>query len=78
MISFDEIENLYLVHGATDLRKGIDGYASIIQDRCKLVSFANTLLLFINRQNNKLKCLYWDGNRFGTYISVLMKELING
>lgn len=64
MISFDKIKSIHLVHGATDLRKGIDGYASIIQDRCKLDPFEDALFLFINRQNNKLKCLYWDGNGF--------------
>ena len=64
MISFDAIQNIYLVQGATDLRKGIDGYASIVQDRCKLDPYENSLFLFMNRQNNKLKCLYWDGNGF--------------
>lgn len=64
MISFDMIPEINLIHGGTDLRKGIDGYASIVQDLCKLDPFANALFLFVNRQHNKLKCLYWDGTGF--------------
>lgn len=64
MIGFNDIASIYLVHGATDLRKGIDGYASIIQDNCKLDPFTDSLFLFMNRQHNKLKCLYWDGHGF--------------
>lgn len=64
MIIFNEIKVIYLVQGYTDLRKGIDGFASIIQDRFKLNPFEEALYLFCNRQRDKLKCLYWDGTGF--------------
>lgn len=32
MISFDDIPEIYIVKNVTDLRKEIDGYASIVQD----------------------------------------------
>lgn len=64
MIIFNEIKVIYLVQGYTDLRKGIDGFASIIQDRFKLNPFEDALYLFCNRQRDKLKCLYWDGTGF--------------
>ena len=32
MISFDDILEIYIVKNVTDLRKEIDGYASIVQD----------------------------------------------
>lgn len=36
MISFDQIPKLYLVSGSTDLRKGINGYAAIVQSYLKM------------------------------------------
>ncbi|MEG0359831.1 MAG: IS66 family insertion sequence element accessory protein TnpB [Anaerorhabdus sp.] len=53
-----------MVKGITDLRKGIDGYASIIQNNMKLNPFSNSLFIFCNRHRDKIKCLYWDGNSF--------------
>ena len=67
MIRFDDIPNIYLISGSTDLRKGIDGYASIIQDLYHLSPFSNALFLFCNKDHNKLKCLYWDGTGFWYY-----------
>lgn len=64
MISFDKIKSIYLAQGYTDLRKGIDGYASIVQDHFKLNPFDNALYIFCNKHRDKLKCLYWDGTGF--------------
>lgn len=64
MISFKDITNIYMAQGYTDLRKGIDGYASIVQDHFKLSPFDNSLYIFCNRHRDKLKCLYWDGSGF--------------
>lgn len=64
MITFTEIPTIYLVQGTTDLRKGMDGYASLIQDHHHLDPFQNALFLFCNRHHNKMKCLYWDGSGF--------------
>lgn len=64
MIGFKEIPNIYVACGKTDLRKGIDGYAAIVQDTFELDPFGDSLYIFCNRQHNKLKCLYWDGSGF--------------
>ena len=64
MISFRDIKQIYMAQGYTDLRKGIDGYASIIQDHFHLDPFTDALYIFCNRQRNKIKCLYWDGTGF--------------
>lgn len=64
MISFHDIKQIYMAQGYTDLRKGIDGYASIIQDHFHLDPFTDALYIFCNRQRNKIKCLYWDGTGF--------------
>lgn len=64
MISFDNVDNIYLGVGYTDMRIGIDGYAHIIQDTFKLNCFENAIFLFCNKQRNKVKILYWDKNGF--------------
>lgn len=74
MIEFTKITSIYLSQGYTDLRKGIDGYASIIQDHFKLSPFENSLYIFCNKHRDKLKCLYWDGTGFW----LLYKRLESG
>ena len=64
MIRLDDAPAIYLVCGVTDLRKGIDAYAHIIQDRFRLDPFKDALFHFYNRNRDKLKCLYWDGTGF--------------
>lgn len=74
MISFTNIKFIYMAQGYTDLRKGIDSYAAIIQDNFSLNPFDDALYIFCNRHRNKLKCLYWDGSGFW----ILYKRLENG
>ena len=65
MISFDQIPKLYLVSGATDLRKGINGYSAIVQSYLKMKPMDDEcLFIFCNKHHNKIKCLYWDGTGF--------------
>ena len=64
MISFNEISKIYLSSEAVDLRKGIDGYALLVQDHYQLDPFEDALFIFINKSTNKIKCLYWDGTGF--------------
>lgn len=64
MISFKDISKIYIAQGYTDLRKGIDGYAHIVQDQFHLCPFNDAMFIFCNRHRDKLKCLYWDGTGF--------------
>lgn len=64
MIRFDDILEVYIVKGVTDLRKGIDRYTSIIQELYQISPFQDALFIFCNRHRNKIKCPYWDGNVF--------------
>lgn len=64
MINFNDIQKIYIATGFTDLRKGIDGYAHIVQDNFLLSPFQDALFIFCNRHKNKIKCLYWDKSGF--------------
>ncbi|MGL4362010.1 MAG: IS66 family insertion sequence element accessory protein TnpB [Cellulosilyticaceae bacterium] len=74
MIDVNVIKNIYLIQGSTDLRKGIDGYASIIQNNFELSPFDSSLYLFCNKDHNKIKCLYFDGNGFWLLYKRLEKK----
>lgn len=65
---------IYLATGFTDLRKGIDGLAGIVQEQFNLDVFDDALFLFCGRRNDRIKCLYWDSNGF----IMLYKRLESG
>ena len=64
MIGFDAIPQIYVVMGATDLRKGIDGYAAIVQEELHHSPLDHSMYIFCNKHHNKIKCLYFDGTGF--------------
>ena len=65
---------IYLACGYTDLRRGIDGLASIVQQQFQLDPFQETLFLFCGRRKDRIKGLYWEGDGF----LLLYKRLENG
>ena len=65
---------VYLVTGYTDLRRGIDGLATIIQAQLQLDPFSKALFLFCGRRSDRIKGLLWEGDGF----LLLYKRLDNG
>ena len=61
---FTGAEKVYIACGYTDLRKGIDGLATLVQSQFQLDPFTNTLFLFCGRRKDRIKALYWEGNGF--------------
>lgn len=71
---FTGADKVYIACGYTDLRRGIDGLASIVQESFQLDPFTNTLFLFCGRRRDRIKALYWEGNGF----VLLYKRLESG
>lgn len=71
---FTGAEKVYLACGYTDLRKGIDGLASMVQQEFQLDPFTSTLFLFCGRRRDRIKALYWEGDGF----VLLYKRLESG
>ncbi len=65
---------MFLATGFTDLHRGIDGLASIVQQQFELDPFTNTLFLFCGRRRDRIKALYWEGDGF----VLLYKRLESG
>ena len=71
---FNGAEKAYIACGYTDLRKGIDGLATLVHSQFRLDPFTNTLFLFCGRRCDRMKALYWESNGF----VLLYKRLENG
>lgn len=59
---FTSVQNIYIICGKTDIRKGIDGLATLIQDFFKLDPYSDSIFLFSGWSKDRYKCLYFDGN----------------
>ena len=52
---FAGADKVYIACGYTDLRKGIDGLARLVQQQFALDPFTNTLFLFCGRRRDRIK-----------------------
>lgn len=67
-------DHVYLACGHTDMRKSIDGLASIVRSRFQLNPHQPALFLFCGRRKDRIKGLLWDETGF----LLLYKRLENG
>lgn len=67
-------DKIYIACGYTDLRRGIDGLAGIVQQEFNLDPFQNTLFLFCGKRTDRIKALLWEGDGF----VLLYKRLESG
>ena len=65
---------IYISSANVDMRKSIDGLASLVQQRFKLDPLSDALFVFHNRHCEKIKMLYWDRDGF----CLLYKRLEKG
>jgi transposase len=52
---------VHLALGHTDMRKGLDGLATLIQEHLKKDPFSGHLFVFRGKNASLLKILFWDG-----------------
>lgn len=58
-------KRIYIACGQTDLRRGIEGLATMIRFQFKLDPYdKDTLFLFCGKKNNRIKGLLWEGDGF--------------
>jgi transposase len=65
---------LYLASAPTDLRKGFDGLAALVQSEFGLDPMRDGLFIFLNRRRTQMRCLFWDRDGY----CVLAKRLEQG
>ncbi len=67
MIDLNNINKIYISPGYTDLRMGIDGYASLVEQVFGKNPFDNSLYLFCNKSRDKIKILHFEHDGFWLY-----------
>ncbi len=68
------LSRVYLYRQPVDFRKSYRGLSAIVESELRHNPFDGELYVFINRQRNKIKCLFWERNGFVLYYKVLAEE----
>ena len=66
-------KRVFLACGHTDMRKQINGLATIVEGNFNLDPFDGALFVFCNRSRDRVKILEWDGDGFWLYFKRLEK-----
>jgi len=72
MIKFERTR-VFLACGKTDMRKSINGLATIVQSSFNLDPFNGALFVFCNRRRDRIKILEWDSDGFWLHFKRLEK-----
>jgi len=74
MIGLPPGSQVWLVTGVTDMRRGFDGLAAVVQ--CKLTEnpYGGQIFVFRGRRGDRIKVLWWDGQG----LCLLCKRLEHG
>jgi transposase len=62
MIALPAGVQVWLAAGETDLRKGFDGLAALVQTQLTEDPFSGQLYVFRGRRGDRVKILWWDGD----------------
>lgn len=74
VLAINSQTKVYFARDPLDMRKQIDGISLAVQELLQLDPFSLHAFVFCNKQRNKLKVLYWQGNGF----CLLYKRLEKG
>ena len=69
---------VHLALGYTDMRKGMDGLAMLVQDVLKKDPFSGHLFAFRGKKASMLKILFWDGTVFVCSPSGSTRDALSG
>jgi transposase len=64
---------VWLAAGVTDMRKGFDGLAALVQQTLSLDPFSGQIFAFRGRRGDLLKLLSWDGQGLCLYAKRMEK-----
>lgn len=62
MIGLPAGTRVWLAAGVTDMRRGFDGLASIVQAKLAEDPFSGHVFVFRGRKGDRLKVLWWSGD----------------
>lgn len=62
-----ENRTIFIASQPVDFRMSIDGLSGFIKKEKNTHIHDGSIYVFYNRANDKIKCLFWDGNGFVLY-----------
>ena len=62
MIALPAGTQIWIACGVTDLRKGFDGLAALVQMQLAEAIYSGQLFVFRGRRGDRVKLLWWDGD----------------
>ena len=66
-------QQVWLIPGATDMRKSIDGLAAVVTYSIRQDPLSRQIFVFCSKDRSKLKILFWDQNGFWLFYKRLEK-----
>lgn len=66
-------QQVWLVPGATDMRKSIDGLVATVSYAVHQDPLSRQLFVFCSRDRSRLKILFWDQNGFWLFYKRLVR-----
>ncbi len=73
MLSWPPTVRIFLCAAATDMRKGFDSLAHLVQSSMALDPMTGHLFVFRSRRGDRLKVLWWDRDGFALWYKRLEK-----
>jgi transposase len=67
VLSISPVVKIFLCTRPTDLRRGFDGLAVLVEEALGENPLSGHLFLFVNRRRNRIKMLYWAGDGYALW-----------
>ena len=71
MIALPAGTRVWIAAGVTDMRKGIDGLAALVQTALQKDPFVGHVFAFRGRRGDQVKLLWWSGDGMNLYVKRL-------
>ena len=71
MIALPTGTRVWVAAGVTDMRKGMDGLAALVQIALRRDQFAGHVFAFRGRRGDQVKLLWWSGDGMNLYVKRL-------
>lgn len=69
---------IWIAAGVTDMRRGFDGLAALVQTQLEADPFSGQILAFRGRRGDRIKLLWWDGNGLCLFCKRWNKDALSG
>jgi transposase len=73
MLSLSSNSKIFLCRDATDMRKSYDGLSYLVENYFEQNPLGGDFFVFINKNRNRMKILFWDSGGFCLFCKRLEK-----